>query len=214
MKRRDFLAAIAGAPLLARRVLAADEHQDHATPAFCQGTYSSPEQAMRSARETLVYLPAIYTGTGIGKPDYLCTVDVNPQSGTYGKVVHRLEMPHVGDELHHFGWNACSSCYGDPTRSRRYLVLPGLSSSRIHIIDTIDAAAPRSHKVIEPEEIAKKTDLSSPHTVHLGLVSTPSQEGRVPCQKPFLPECPKAFGDTLFNRPMTNTAPRAASTMG
>ena len=25
-------------------------------------------------------------------------------------------MPHVGDELHHFGWNACSSCHGDPAQ--------------------------------------------------------------------------------------------------
>ena len=38
---------------------------------------------------------------------------MNPQSKTYGKVVHRLEMPYTGDELHHFGWNACSSCSWD-----------------------------------------------------------------------------------------------------
>ena len=51
-----------------------------------------------------------------------------------------LEMPNVGDELHHFGWNACSAALcpyaPHPHIERRYLVVPGLRSSRIHIIDT------------------------------------------------------------------------------
>ena len=45
-------------------------------------------------------------------------------------------MPNVGDELHHFGWNACASCHGE--RARRYLIIPGLVSGRIHIVDTAD----------------------------------------------------------------------------
>jgi selenium-binding protein 1 len=47
-------------------------------------------------------------------------------------------MPNAGDELHHFGWNACSSCLcpnaPHPHVERRYLVVPGLRSSRIHIL--------------------------------------------------------------------------------
>ena len=66
------------------------------------------------------------TGTGREKPDYLATVDVDPSSKTYTKVIHRLPVPYVGDELHHSGWNSCSSCYGDLTAARRYLVLPSL----------------------------------------------------------------------------------------
>jgi len=53
-------------------------------------------------------------------------VDVDPNSPTYSKVIHRLPMPNVGDELHHTGWNSCSSCHGDPSAARRYLVLPSL----------------------------------------------------------------------------------------
>ena len=49
-------------------------------------------------------------------------------------------MPNAGDELHHFGWNACSSCLcpnaPHPHAERRYLIVPGLRSSRIHILDT------------------------------------------------------------------------------
>ena len=74
-------------------------------------------------------------------------------------------MPNIGDELHHFGWNACSSCHGDASKQRRYLVLPGLRSSRIHIVDVIDSRTPKLHKVIEPAAV-KGLNLSAPHTVH------------------------------------------------
>ena len=46
---------------------------------------------MRAPRETTLYVPAIYVGTGINKPDYLATIDVEPRSRTYGQVLHRLE---------------------------------------------------------------------------------------------------------------------------
>jgi selenium-binding protein 1 len=166
MDRRDFLIGTAAATLshagLAGSVLA--QQPQHG--ACCLATYASPQAAMQAPRETLLYVPAIYAGTGIDRPDYLATVDVDPDSSTYSQVVHRLEMPNVGDELHHFGWNACSSCHGDPERSRRFLVVPGLTSGRIHIIDVQAIGQPRLHEVIEPEVIAEKTNLSAPHTVH------------------------------------------------
>jgi selenium-binding protein 1 len=57
-------------------------------------------------------------------------------------------MPAVGDELHHSGWNVCSSCYGDPCKARDKLVLPSLGSDRIYILDTgTDPKSPRLHKV-------------------------------------------------------------------
>jgi len=121
---------------------------------------------MKADRESLAFLPAIYVGTDVKKPDYLAVVDVDPSSKTYSKVVSRLAMPNIGDELHHYGWNACSSCHGDHTKSRRYLVMPGLHSSRIHIIDVADPRKPKLHKIIEGEEIAKKVNLGTPHTVH------------------------------------------------
>ncbi|GMP78126.1 hypothetical protein CsSME_00034177 [Camellia sinensis var. sinensis] len=73
---------------------------------------SSPLAAMSGPRESLIYVTCVYTGTGMEKLDYLATVDVDPNSQTYSKVIHRLPMPHISDELHHSGWNACSSCYG------------------------------------------------------------------------------------------------------
>ena len=78
----------------------------------CGPGYASPSEAIKAPNEKLLYTIAIYTGTGIQKPDYLATIDVDPNSPNYSKVIHRLEMPGIGDELHHMGWNACSSCHG------------------------------------------------------------------------------------------------------
>ncbi|KAE8723827.1 hypothetical protein F3Y22_tig00011718pilonHSYRG00105 [Hibiscus syriacus] len=48
-------------------------------------------------------------GTGREKPDFLATVDVDPNSPTYSKVIHRLSLPYTGDELHHGGIHCGSS---------------------------------------------------------------------------------------------------------
>ena len=63
----------------------------------CGPGYASPAEAMRAPREKLLYSIAIYTGTGIQKPDYLVTIDADPESETYSKVIRRLEMPGIGD---------------------------------------------------------------------------------------------------------------------
>ncbi len=164
MQRREFLTSTAAATLSGGLAWRAASAQSKTATAVCP-TYASPAEAMQSPRETLAYLPAIYVGTAVNRPDYLATVDVDPASARYGQVIHRLEMPNVGDELHHFGWNACSSCHGDPSKQRRHLVLPGLRSSRIHIVDVADPRAPKLHKVIEPAAV-KAVNLSAPHTVH------------------------------------------------
>ncbi|MGH3088650.1 MAG: selenium-binding family protein [Rubrobacteraceae bacterium] len=133
----------------------------------CQGPgYATPEEAMKADPEKVLYTVALYVGTEVNEPDYLATVDVDPNSETYSRVINRTPMPNLGDELHHFGWNACSSCHDDEGKERKYLVVPGFASSRIHILDTSDERAPRLHKVIEPEEIVEKVNLTAPHTVH------------------------------------------------
>ncbi len=134
--------------------------------------YPSAKMAMEAAPEKLAYVVTLNTD-GNSRPDALCVLDVDPESPTYGQVVGRLDMPNPGDELHHFGWNACSSALcpnaPHPHVERRYLLVGGLRSSRIHIIDTKpDPRAPRIFKVIEPEEIAKRAGYSRVHTVHCG----------------------------------------------
>jgi selenium-binding protein 1 len=133
--------------------------------------YPSPSQAVKAPPETLAY--AVTIDPTRTKPDALIVVDVDTKSSSYGKRVGRVDMPNVGDELHHFGWNACSSalCPANPHphMERRYLIVPGLRSSRIHIIDTKpDPLKPKIVKVIEPEEVARKSGYTRPHTIHCG----------------------------------------------
>uniref|UniRef100_A0A8C9Q5J3 Methanethiol oxidase n=1 Tax=Spermophilus dauricus TaxID=99837 RepID=A0A8C9Q5J3_SPEDA len=95
----------------------------------------------------IVYLPCIYRNTSTEAPDYLATVDVDPKSPQYCQVIHRLPMPYLKDELHHSGWNTCSSCFGDSTKSRTKLMLPSLISSRVYVVDVgSEPRAPKLHK--------------------------------------------------------------------
>jgi len=130
--------------------------------------YTSPLEAMKGPKEEIVYLPCIQpNGKDKQKPDYLAVVDVNPNSVTYSKVIHRLPMPNIADELHHMGWNACSSCWNDPSKRRDRLILPCLNSDRIYIVDVgTDPKAPKLLKIVEPSEMHEKCDTGAPHTVH------------------------------------------------
>ena len=134
--------------------------------------YPSPRSAMQAPAETLAYVVRV-NPTGDGRPDAITVVDVDPTSTSYGQLVGEVAMTHAGDELHHFGWNACSSMLcpnaPHPHVERRYLIVPGLGSSRIYIIDTKpDPTRPRIVKTIEPEEVAAKTGYAKGHTVHCG----------------------------------------------
>jgi methanethiol oxidase len=136
---------------------------DHSAPTG--PGYASPQVAREQPPEQVAYVASLYEGTGIEKPDFVAVVDVDPSSDTYGQIVHRTEMPNVGDELHHFGWNACSSaCHSQLQRDT--MIVPGFRSSRIHILDISDPRAPRIKDVIEGAEIKEKLGLSAPHTVH------------------------------------------------
>lgn len=60
-------------------------------------------------------------------------------------------MPNLRDELHHSGWNACSSCFDDAAKKRNFLILPSLISSRIYVVDVgTNPRAPKIHKVRTP----------------------------------------------------------------
>src|SRR5215831_18851888 len=112
--------------------------------------------AMEAPREELAYV-AVVNPSG-EKPDAIAVMDVNPASSTYSQVVGRVDMPNAGDELHHFGWNACSAALcptmPHPHVERRYLLVPGLRSSRMYVVDTgPDPRRPRIVRTIEPDEL-------------------------------------------------------------
>jgi selenium-binding protein 1 len=134
--------------------------------------YRTPTQAAEAPAEKLAYVVA-FDRAG-RSPDALTVLDTDPESDSYGRVVGWAELPTTGDELHHFGWNACSSAFMHEGHdmsglARRYLLLPGLRSSNIHVYDTQpDPARPTLVKTISAEELGAKAGYSRPHTLHCG----------------------------------------------
>ena len=150
--------------------------------------YPSPRLAAGAPPEKLAYVASFDPARR--RNDEMAVVDLDSRSPTYGQIVSRVEMPGTGDELHHFGWNACSSCLcpnmPHPHVERRYLIVPGIRSSRIHILDTKpDPSHPKLVRVIQPAEIADRTGYSRPHTVHCGpdgiyISALGNAEGKAP----------------------------------
>jgi methanethiol oxidase len=133
--------------------------------------YRSPGEAIAAPPEQLAYVAA-YDPAARAK-DAMAVVDADPASADYGAVVGWSELPTAGNELHHFGWSACSSalCHHGHGGSleRRYLLVPGLRSSRIYVLDTKDdPRQPQVVREITAEELAAKAGYSRPHTVHCG----------------------------------------------
>ncbi|HTI18825.1 MAG TPA: selenium-binding protein SBP56-related protein [Trinickia sp.] len=150
--------------------------------------YPSARLAADAPKETISYVASFDPSRTV--PDELAVVDVDPGSPHYGNIINRVAVPNLGDELHHFGWNACSSCLcpnaPHPHIERRYLVVPGLRSSRMHIFDIKpDPRAPTLVRVIEPNELARKAGYTRPHTIHCGpqgiyVTALANAEGEAP----------------------------------
>ena len=116
-------------------------------------TCMSPYMAKIVGQEDFVYVWTLgVEGIGDGQ-DKLVTVDVNPASGNYGKVVDSLS---VGgrNEAHHSGL----------TDDRRYLWASGLDTSMIYVFDIhSDPARPRLHRKID-DFVQQSGGVVGPHT--------------------------------------------------
>lgn len=123
--------------------------------------------------EKLLYVVTIQPNAEEPHGDYLATVDVDPDSPTFSSVIHRTFTNRTGNELHHSGWNACSSCYkvpdgtpADEIPQRNKLVLPGLHSNRIYVFSVEkDLRKPVISQEIDGQ-VFLDHDVSAPHTTH------------------------------------------------
>jgi methanethiol oxidase len=82
--------------------------------------HASPKLAMEAPPESFAY--TLLLSPDFSKPDALAVIDVRPGSSTFSQIVHTVVMPNMGDEFHHFGWNACSSALW-PLMKPRMLIL-------------------------------------------------------------------------------------------
>ena len=116
-------------------------------------TCMSPYMAKIVGQEDFVYVWTLGV-EGLGdEQDKLVTIDVRPDSGTYGQVVNQLS---VGgrNEAHHSGF----------TDDRRYLWASGLDTSKIFIFDVhSDPAKPKLVRTID-DFVEKSGGVVGPHT--------------------------------------------------
>ena len=124
-------------------------------PAHADETCMSPYIAKIQGQEDYVYVWTLGV-EGVGdEQDKLVTIDTNPASETYGKVVDSLS---VGgrNEAHHSGLSD----------DRKYLWAGGLDTNRIFIFDIhTDPRKPTLHKVVT--DFADRTGgLVGPHTFY------------------------------------------------
>ena len=105
-------------------------------------------------QEDFVYVWTLgVQGMGDGQ-DKLVTIDVNPQSKTYAKVVAKHSVGERG-EAHHMGF----------TDDRRYLWAGGLDNSKIYVFDIhTNPAKPRLTRSIS--SLSAKTGYVGPHTFY------------------------------------------------
>ncbi|MEW8155775.1 MAG: selenium-binding protein SBP56-related protein, partial [Candidatus Thiodiazotropha endolucinida] len=124
-------------------------------PLQADETCQSPYMAKIVGQEDFVYVWTLgIEGLGDGQ-DKLVTIDVNPKSSNYGKVVHSLS---VGgrNEAHHSGF----------TDDRHYLWAGGLDTNKLFIFDVhSDPAKPKLHKVVT-DFVEKSGGVVGPHTTY------------------------------------------------
>src|SRR6201987_3957850 len=92
-------------------------------------------------------------GWGDGS-DKLVTIDANPKSKTYGRVIHSLSVGARG-EAHHMGF----------TDDRKYLWAGGLDDNRIYVFD-VGTEPPKPRLVKTITDLAAKTRFAGPHTFY------------------------------------------------
>src|SRR6202008_4857748 len=117
--------------------------------------HASPKLAMEAAPENFAY--TLLLSPDFSQPDALAVIDAKPGSPTSSQGADTGRRPAKGAEFPDFGWNACSSALspltGHAFLERRYLIIPGLRSSRIYVVDTEpDPTKAKICKIIEPEE--------------------------------------------------------------
>jgi selenium-binding protein 1 len=143
-----------GMKLLAASVAAAALAGFNTLPAIADETCNSPFMSnLIKGQEDYVYVWTLgVEGVGDGS-DKLVTVDVNPESKNFGKIINSLPFNGRG-EAHHMGFSD----------DRRYLWAGQLDSNKIFVIDV--HSNPAKPKLVRTLDASKKTGFVGPHTFY------------------------------------------------
>jgi methanethiol oxidase len=145
-----WLAALAGVTALVAAVAAASGEGFPAARGATPGHDHSKHRG--KLQERYLYVSTIAQSKS--DPDFIAVIGADPHRRDFGKIVNRVDMPNVGDELHHYGYS----------QDQKRLLVPGLFSSRIHVFDIKgDGKRPALRTV--NDQLAKKSGYVVPHGV-------------------------------------------------
>jgi methanethiol oxidase len=102
-------------------------------------------------QERYLYVSTIAQSTT--DPDFIAVVGADPRRKDFGKIVNRVDMPNVGDELHHYGYS----------HDQKRLLVPGVFSSRLHVFDVKGDGRRLSLRAVN--DLAAKSGYVVPHGV-------------------------------------------------
>lgn len=130
-----------------------------------EGTASSGgnDKDARKNQERFLYVATI--SQSASDPDFIAVVGADPGRSDFGTIVNRVDMPNVGDELHHFGYS----------RDQARLIVPGLFSNRIHIFG-VKPDRKRMELTAVNDQLAAQSGYSVPH----GVITTSRGEAALP----------------------------------
>jgi len=103
-------------------------------------------------QESFLYVATI--AQSATDPDFVAVIGADPRRPDFGTIVNRVDMPNVGDELHHFGYSL----------DQERLIVPGLFSNRIHILEIKGTGRTMALRAVN-EQLATRSGYIVPHSV-------------------------------------------------
>lgn len=113
---------------------------------------ASAAEAVSFRHERFLYVATI--AQSAQDPDFVTVIGADPRRPDFGRIVNRVDMPNVGDELHHFGYSF----------DKKRLIVPGLFSNRVHIF-SLPPLGPGLTLDAVNEDLAGGSGYIIPHSV-------------------------------------------------
>jgi methanethiol oxidase len=110
------------------------------------------DHSHRGRQERFLYAATI--AKSATDPDFVTVIGADPRRSDFGKIVNRIDMPNVGDELHHFGYSA----------DQERLIVPGLFSNRIYVFRIKGKGRRMALRAVD-EQLTAKSGYIVPHGV-------------------------------------------------
>lgn len=119
-----------------------------------QSVAAEGDRGMHGSNGQERYLYVATIAQSESDPDFVAVVGADPRRDDFGEIVNRIDMPNVGDELHHFGYSA----------NQRRLIVPGLFSNRIHVFDIERDLKSMNLRAVN-DQLAQNSGYITPHSV-------------------------------------------------